>query len=1319
MKKWKSSIMPKAVSLAMAAAMTAALPMSYVSATVVTETGAEVPQAVKTDYPVDIELPLAEGLTGAKLSIPVDKTKAELDAMISGSQIQASLNRSADRVYLDPALYPNQKQGGELSTLLAENNEPIFKNVTYTSSEKDGKVYLDVAFDMGNFFYNHNDDGTYTPDYSVPHTCGGYYMDYTGYFNFSVSDGTNTLGQSNVKVVPYVGFHTMTEVYSNVSDIAAKATANGLYAKEASVGTSTGGRNIPYLIISDNKSSVDKWLNFTDEAETDPSGTLKKIQSGSYNDLRVPVMYSNVHSNETSATDGIMDFAKTLADNKDISYKKLTGLTDAGKAQLDKERSDNNQAVADLVKDKVSFLGAINDDQSQSGKVKMDDYYTYSNKTVKVNDLLDDVFFIIVPSENPDGRTFLSRYPEGGYDLNRDNSFQTTSETASMQKLIGTYNPVSLTEFHGRIEQFQCEPCDPPHEPNFEYDLLSDHLIKGGEELGAAAVANNKSYNSYVIPERDYLLKDSSKSTGTYWKSPWDDMSTSYTPQFAMLQGTCAYTVELPAYNTDATMAVSYGILGQADYIADEKLGYLTSQTKIYERAVSNHNSDSMQEVGQWICDQTDAEGAESSVFRPEYTGKDENGNFYPECYIIPLDKNNQKNLPAAKDMLQMLTRNDVKVNFAEKTFAYNGKTYPAGTAIVSMYQAKRSVANGLLYNGTFINNWSVLYSEGITCFNEARGFSMETVTKPVEYRTIASSMGKGQNYAETTKTLEAVSSTFSGIEGEDVIIENVSEDSTSAVNAILKNGGKIAMITAGDDMGDFICSYDTYKSVSAKYVLTARGVDGRTVSANYISKSPTVYINTTGTLVPSTTGYIGTNHVTWNAYEEQYGYDKLAMKLMNFNVTTDPSTADIIAGACTIDDGALAKIKAGTPYIGYGSAANDIYGCGGTPDTALLGDMVQRDMTTSNSAFQDCLGYVTYPEKTLTNATYVNENDNIMYGYSDVGMGYFSKVPAGSKVLVKMDGTKTPQEGFIQTYTADYKAGYDKYINGSIQGFEYKGKDPAGNNINVALFANSLTNKGHQRDEYAFISNFAFSNMLSGSYQATATSAKKDVTINTDKDVTDAELTKDMMSAIDDTSLMTGSTVTVTVPAGVKVEKTVFAEAKAKGINITLKSNDAKATFAFTADKLDSSIIKDMAAFDPAVSIGTAVKDIDDILKNLDPKTKKINVSFAYSGKLPGEAEVTLDLAAAGFTEGSLIYLYYFNPSDKQFTLVDTAAIASQKATFTMTHCSDFVATDAALPVQNQAKAPKTGVAANGLCALVAMMGVAFVGFMLMRKDK
>ena len=1020
--------------------------------------------------------------------LPVDMTEEEAQA--AAETVVWSLDYIAELEYVDPQQYPNHTQGGALdSWTLREGTGNLFTDVQTGAETVDGQVYLTVTFANDYYYDLFADLPNNLRGYQ---TNGGTYLDLCGWYNLTATaaDGTVLGAVGNVKITPYDDFHTMKELYESMDELVAYAQENtDLYVVKESMGISQGDNGLesldmPYLIIAKDQAAVEKWQEIKAEAESDPTGLIEKLENGTLGDYQVPVLYSNIHSNEVAAPDGVLKFAWMLvgaaaSESGTIAYDNLTGFTAEGEAKLAEQMGpageEGSIAVPELVADDATYLGFIKATEESgtvspwttSAKLDLEQYYDVETVTVDMDELLSDVFFLIVPEENVEGRTYLTRTSSGGFDLNRDNSFQTQAETQNMTHFIAEWNPVSFTEFHGQHNEFQCEPCDPPHEPNFEYDLLAEHLMAGGEALGIAAVANNAVFNSYSIPQRDYLSYTGEKTEDgadqTQWLDPWDDMSTSYTPQYAMLHGTVSYTVELPSHNDDAVDLVAYGCLGQSNYIAQNKESYLLNQTKIFERGVTNANSDAFELVGQWFTDQYDVEGAEAELFRPEYDGEGQNGNFYPECYIIPLDGANQSNLQAADEMLTYLTRNGVDVMVADEAFTYNGVEYPAGTAVISMYQAKRSVANGVLYDGTVITEWPVLYSEGITAFNYTRGFDMITCAEPAAYETIAAACSVSDQWT--------VASSFTGETDGQVILVNASEASTAAVNALLQAGKSVSVITEGDYNGSFLISYADWQSVSADSLLTGIGVTGDAVpAAEALSKAPEIYIS--GKPADNDAGFVKTTLVS-GAY--QYNYDRQAMELLGFTVTDDAAEADLIIGAAALDEQALAAVKAGTPYIGYGSNAMS--------SAVSLFDEGALVYETAGDSAMDALAYVTYPTASPITASYVAEGDDVLYGY---GAGYFAAIPEGAQVLVQLDSSKGLLEGFLPS-TGDH---YADFLNDSVQAIAYQGAGADGALLNVVLFANTLTNKVHQRDEFNFISNAAFQAVAGVSYADVAADA-------------------------------------------------------------------------------------------------------------------------------------------------------------------------------------------------------------------------------------
>ena len=122
-------------------------------------------------------------------------------------------------------------------------------------------------------------------------------------------------------------------------------------------------------------------------------------------------------------------------------------------------------------------------------------------------------------------------------------------------------------------------------------------------------------------------------------------------------------------------------------------------------------------------------------------------------------------------------------------------------------------------------------------------------------------------------------------------------------------------------------------------------------------------------------------------------------------------------------------------------------------------------------------------------------------------------------------------------------------------------------------------------------------------------------------------------------------------------------------------------------------------------------------------PSTLKYTpVHFAFDGTLPAQAEVTLDLSTfTGAADGSTVYLYYYNPTTNLFEKIDSSAFKDGYATFTMTHCSDYIVTNEELTgALVTTPAPDTGDQANLVLYIVVMLlGVVAIAAVVARKKR
>lgn len=511
---------------------------------------------------------------------------------------------------------------------------------------------------------------------------------------------------------------------------------NDRYLEYQTVGKTVEGRDIHFVILARDEAAVDQYLNETlPTALEDPESLIEKIENDTMGDYQVPIWFNNIHPDEVEGVDVQVELLEKFA-----------------------------------LEDEVKFMNT--------------DGETEFEENLKVDEVLDDAIFLYMFTSNPDGRAANTRANAEGFDLNRDNAYQTQVETQQVNEVLSKWTPLSFVDFHGYVDGFLIEPATPPHNPNFEYDLLIDNMMEQANAMGQAGIANSE-LTSYFIAKDGY-------------GSGWDDMTPAYTAIYAMLHGALGHTIEVPTLSQDGYNALVGSGLGAANYVHDNKDQLYKEQLEIFKRGVDGEDNRAVDEY------YVNAAG--------EVIGRDrgDNENFFPDYYVIPTDDKNQKNALEAYNMAEYLIRNGVEVEKTVKPVKVDGVNYPKGTFIVPMDQAKRGLANAMLYEGDNVSDWDAMYDPIVVNFSDLRGFDLEEVRN------------EGLFDGKTQELEEAVvpTSTVKG-NAPKQILENSTNDAIRVVNALLADGKTVEVLTEGKgkaEAGDFVVATNDLRPYADDY---------------------------------------------------------------------------------------------------------------------------------------------------------------------------------------------------------------------------------------------------------------------------------------------------------------------------------------------------------------------------------------------------------------------------------------------------------------------------------------------------------------------
>ena len=766
------------------------------------------------------------------------------------------------------------------------------------------------------------------------------YKELIGDYELALVDSENEVKASTtVKLNVYDEYLDWDEIKPSIDRIFEEAASlNERYLHYESPGKSVEGRDMHLVVLAKDEEAVNNYLNeLLPTALETPEELLAKLKDGTLGDYQIPVWFNNIHPDEVEGIDFQTGLLEQFALESEVSF------TTTGENGVDEE------------------------------------------VVLNVDEVLDNIIFIFNFSHNPDGRVHNTRANVNGFDLNRDNAYQTQVETIQLNQVIAKWTPLAMMEGHGYVKGFLIEPATPPHNPNFEYDLLMEGMIPQAHAMGQAGIGSS-GLTSYFLASEEY-------------EDGWDDMGPSYTPIFSMLHGTLGHTVEVPTLSQDAYNAMVGTGFGMINYVFENKDDLYARQLEIFKRGVNGEDSRSVDPL------LTNAAGESIGRIRGEHK------NFFPDYYVLPIDGWNQKNVSEVYEMVDYLIRNGVKVERTTEDVKIGPTTYPKGVYVVPMKQAKRGLANAMLYAGDDVSDWQAMYDPVVANFPALRGFNivdvrmgeedvLEGLTEPVTELVVPSSE------VDERKAMQ--------------VLKNVNNDTIRLVNELLNDGKHVGIVQKdkfGFKAGDFVVRTEDIISFKDEYVFEAAALPAhQAIDMKWIA-APKVASTGSGQL-------------------------SFSLKELGFTLT-DEEQADVI-----VSDSNLPKELAGKTFIGIGNSV-----LRAVHEAGLLEGFEYK---TTRGGHEGLI------------KSMVNTEHPLMAGYRPEELLYTTRgswitaVPEGAEVLAKAKGTP-------DFFVAGWWPGHEG-AKGQTLAFTQQLDDAT-----ITLFANDLAFRAHTKHSYRMLANSIF----------------------------------------------------------------------------------------------------------------------------------------------------------------------------------------------------------------------------------------------------